>query len=303
MQKLKANEKSIGIRLDKVVAKEIDISRSMASKLILNGNAKVNDLTKKPSYIVSLDDEICIQIPESKPVDIIPQQIPIDIVYEDKHIIVVNKQRNLVVHPSPGHEDMTLVNGLLFHCKDIVGIGAEQRPGIVHRIDKDTTGLLVVAKNDLAMKSLSEQIANRTAKRKYKALVEGIVKEDGCIIASIGRSRNDRKKQAVIKEGRYAKTKYWVEKTFNQNTMLDVALDTGRTHQIRVHMSYINHPIVGDELYGYKKQKFTLDGQLLHAYSLEFIHPYSNENIQFSAPLPQDFLKVLNVLEKKTTNP
>lgn len=296
MQNLKVNQNNSNQRLDKVIAGEIEISRSLAAKLIVEGHIKVNDKLKKPSYLVCTDDQINIQIPESKPVDIVPQNIPIDIVYEDEHIIVINKQRGLVVHPSPGHEDKTLVNGLLFHCSDLKGIGAEQRPGIVHRIDKDTTGLLVIAKNDKAMESLSQQIADKTAKRKYKALVEGVVKEDGFVEANIGRSHMNRKKQAVTKEGRNAKTQYSVEKRYRQHTLLDIELYTGRTHQIRVHMAYILHPVVGDKLYGYKKQKFSLEGQLLHAYSLEFAHPNTGKKVGFTAPLPDDFARILKNL-------
>ncbi len=299
MHSLKADSKLAGQRLDKAALSLIEVSRSFAAKLINDGHILVNGEIKKTSYLVCEGDIITAEIPESKSADITPQDVPIDIVYEDEYIIVINKQRDLVVHPSAGHEDMTLVNGLLFHCDDIKGIGAEQRPGIVHRIDKDTTGLLVIAKNDEAMKSLSEQIAQRKAKRKYKALVEGIVKENGYVEAEIGRSKNDRKKQAVVKGGRYAKTNYSIEKVFEKHTLLDVALDTGRTHQIRVHMAYINHPVVGDKLYGYKKQKFALDGQLLHAYSLEFAHPHTGETMEFSAPLPDDFRRILDILENR----
>lgn len=300
MQKLIVSTTDSSIRLDKFISKEIDISRSLAAKLISNGDILVNDANKKASYLVVENDEITIEMPQSKPVDIIPQDIPLDIVFEDEYIIVINKQRNLVVHPSPGHEDMTLVNGLLFHCKDIKGIGAEQRPGIVHRIDKDTTGLLVIAKTDKAMQSLSQQIGDKSAVRKYKALVEGVVKEDGCIETNIGRSHTDRKKQAVVKDGRFARTHYWVEKSFTNHSLLDIKLDTGRTHQIRVHLAHIRHAVVGDELYGYKRQKFNLQGQLLHAYLLEFVHPITGENVSFAAPLPDDFAHIVNILDNKT---
>lgn len=285
-------------RLDKVISNQMGISRSLAAKLISAGNVIVNSTIKKPSYLVNDGDKISVDMPKAKSTEIIPQDIPIDVIYEDKQIIVINKPRNLVVHPSPGHNDMTLVNGLLFHCKDIEGIGGEHRPGIVHRIDKDTTGLLVIAKNDRAMQSLTEQIASRTAKRKYKALVEGVVKEDGYIEANIGRSHSDRKKQAVVKGGRFAKTIYRVEKQYKNNTLLDVSLDTGRTHQIRVHMAHITHPVVGDSLYGHKKQKYNLEGQLLHAYSLTIMHPKTNKLMEFIAPLPEDFARILNILDK-----
>lgn len=302
MKRLKVSNKDCNVRLDKFIVKETDLSRSLAAKLISSSNILVNGKTKKPSYIVLENDEITIDMPQSNPTDITPQDIPLDIIFEDKHIIVINKQRNLVVHPSPGHEDMTLVNGLLFHCKDIKGIGSELRPGIVHRIDKDTTGLLVIAKNDKAMQSLSQQIGDKTAIRKYKALVEGIVKEDGCIETYIGRSHTDRKKQAVVNNGRYAMTHYWVENTYTNHTLLDVKLDTGRTHQIRVHMAHIKHPVVGDELYGYKRQKFNLDGQLLHAYYLEFMHPHTKKQVSFTAPLPDDFEHIISILEIKSNN-
>lgn len=285
-------------RLDKVISNQMGISRSLAAKLISAGNVIVNSTIKKPSYLVNDGDKISVDMPKAKSTEIIPQDIPIDVIYEDKQIIVINKPRNLVVHPSPGHSDMTLVNGLLFHCKDIEGIGGEHRPGIVHRIDKDTTGLLVIAKNDSAMQSLTEQIASRTAKRKYKALVEGVVKEDGYIEANIGRSHSDRKKQAVVKGGRFAKTIYRVEKQYKNNTLLDVSLDTGRTHQIRVHLAHITHPVVGDSLYGHKKQKYNLEGQLLHAYSLTIMHPKTNKLMEFIAPLPEDFARILNILDK-----
>lgn len=285
-------------RLDKVISNQMGISRSLAAKLISAGNVIVNSTIKKPSYLVNDGDKISVDMPKAKSTEIIPQDIPIDVIYEDKQIIVINKPRNLVVHPSPGHNDMTLVNGLLFHCKDIEGIGGEHRPGIVHRIDKDTTGLLVIAKNDSAMQSLTEQIASRTAKRKYKALVEGVVKEDGYIEANIGRSHSDRKKQAVVKGGRFAKTIYRVEKQYKNNTLLDVSLDTGRTHQIRVHLAHITHPVVGDSLYGHKKQKYNLEGQLLHAYSLTIMHPKTNKLMEFIAPLPEDFARILNILDK-----
>ncbi len=206
----------------------------------------------------------------------------------------------MVVHPSAGHEDGTLVNALLFHCPDIEGIGGELRPGIVHRIDKDTTGLLVIAKNEKAMKGLSQQIANHDVVRTYYALVEGKVHEDGYVKAPIGRSPKDRKKQAIVLNGRYAYSDYVVERNFRNNALLKVNLKTGRTHQIRVHMAHISHPVVGDKTYGYKKQRFNLEGQLLHAAQLEFVHPITNKVVEFSAPLPDDFKKVLDVLTKQS---
>lgn len=273
------------------------MSRSRCAKLIQEGHVTVGGKTRKPSYLVKPNDEIVLVLPEPKVMELVAQDIPLDIVYEDAHMIVVNKQRGLVVHPAPGHPDGTLVNALLYHCQDIAGIGGEMRPGIIHRIDKDTTGLLVVAKNDAAMESLSDQIAVRTMHRHYQALVEGSLKEGGTIQAPIGRSLHDRKKMAVVQGGRDATTHYHVQQRYKHHALLDIALETGRTHQIRVHMTYISHPVVGDPVYGVKKQRFNLEGQLLHAYALELTHPVSGERMRFQAPLPADFQHVLHVLE------
>lgn len=284
-------------RLDKFVSEHADISRSRAAQLIKDGHVLINSRSEKSSYLIKKDDMVEVNIPEVIPIGLIPQNIDIDIIYEDEDIIIINKARGMVVHPSVGHEDKTLVNALLYHCKDLKGVGGELRPGIVHRIDKDTTGLLMVAKNDDAMKSLSKQLAQKTAQRKYKALVLGIVKNDGFVDAPIMRSRKDRKKMAVHEDGRNAKTLYKVEKSFLNNTLLDISLTTGRTHQIRVHMAHISHPVVGDVLYGVRKKKFKLDGQLLHAYSLSFIHPRTLEPVCFFAPLPYDFERILSIIK------
>ncbi len=293
--KIVAGIEDAGERLDSFVASALpDISRSYSKKLITDGKVLVNDSKAKPSYCVSEDDAISVQIQDPKPTKVQAQDIPIDIVYEDDDVIVINKARGMVVHPSAGHEDGTLVNALLYHCGSMPVIGGETRPGIVHRIDKDTTGLLVVAKNDKAHLSLSEQIREKSASRKYKALVEGVIKDDsGEVDAPIGRHKNDRKKMAVVLGGREAKTIYKVERRFASYTLLDVTLTTGRTHQIRVHMAHIKHPVVGDAVYGYKKQKFNLDGQLLHAHELSFNHPKTGERITFNAPLPEDFSSLL----------
>jgi len=284
-----------GTRIDTFIAGNLDdISRSYCKKLIIDGNILVNGKNIKPSYLVIAKDEVTVNIDEPTEAVVKPQNIPIDIIFEDDDIIVVNKQRGMVVHPSAGHDDGTLVNALLFHCDKMPVIGGQTRPGIVHRIDKDTTGLLVVAKNDIAHIKLSEQIKEKSAGRKYKALVEGRVKEDnGEINAPIGRHRNDRKKMSVVLGAREAVSFYSVDKRFKKHTLLTVKLMTGRTHQIRVHMAYINHAVVGDKTYGYKKQQFNLEGQLLHAYELSFNHPKTNERMTFAAPLPMDFEEIL----------
>ncbi|MCK5129076.1 MAG: RluA family pseudouridine synthase [Clostridiales bacterium] len=285
-----------GLRIDAVVSTKIpELSRSYCKKLIKDGKVLCNNTEVKPSYLVCENDIIKVIIEKPKEVGLIAQDIPLNIVYEDDDIIVVNKSRGMVVHPSPGHADGTLVNALLFHCKTMPTISGELRPGIVHRIDKDTTGLLVVAKNDTAHVSLSRQLKEKTAGRKYKALVEGVIKEDaGEVLEPIARHKKDRKKMAVVADGKVAHTKFAVEKRYKNNTLLDITLMTGRTHQIRVHLTHIKHPVIGDSVYGYKRQKFNLDGQLLHAYELSLDHPKTDERMTFSAPLPEDFMNVLN---------
>ncbi len=284
-----------GLRIDAYIALKIsDITRSYCKKIIKDGNVLVNGARIKPSYSVANNDRIKVTIEDPKQTELIAEDIDIDIVYEDEDIIVVNKKRGMVVHPSAGHENGTLVNALLFHCGSMPVIGGQMRPGIVHRIDKDTTGLLVVAKNDKAHLSLSEQIKEKSAVRKYKALVEGVIKDDGGEVdVPIGRHRTDRKKMAVVPDGRNAKTLYKVEKRFSNYTLLDVELTTGRTHQIRVHMAHIKHPVVGDRTYGFKKQKFNLEGQMLHAYELTLTHPSTGKKVTFNASLPEDFSGLL----------
>ncbi len=290
-----ADQDDFGVRIDIIVSSHIsEISRSYCKKLILDGKILVNGRKIKPSYSVEEKDEISIEIDEPAEAVIIAQDIPLDIVYEDDDIIVVNKKRGMVVHPSAGHDDGTLVNALLFHCDKMPVIGGQTRPGIVHRIDKDTTGLLVIAKNDTAHINLSEQIKEKSAARKYKALVEGVIRDDsGEVDAPIARHRTDRKKMEVVMGGRSAKTLYKVEKRYGSYTLLDIELTTGRTHQIRVHMAHIKHPVVGDKVYGYKKQKFKLEGQLLHAYELSLDHPRTKIRMTFNAPLPKDFSDML----------
>ena len=294
------NSDYIGLRLDKVLVLELkDRSREFIMRLIDEGEVLVNDKKAKNSYRVKENDEITINIPEAKNLDATPQDIPLDIVYEDDDIIVINKPRDLVVHPSNGHEDGTLVNALLAHCTNLSGINGVKRPGIVHRIDKDTTGLLVVAKNDYAHEFLAKQLEDHTLHREYIALVKGVIKEeDGKIIAPIGRDKYNRQKMAVdVKNGKPAVTHFHVLKRFNQYTLISCVLETGRTHQIRVHMNYIGYPIEGDQVYGPKSHLLFDKGQLLHAEKLILIHPKTKKKMTFSAPLPKDFQDVIDNLE------
>lgn len=294
------NSDYIGLRLDKVLVSELkDRSREFIMRLIDEGEVLVNDKKAKNSYRVKENDEITINIPEAKNLDATPQDIPLDIVYEDDDIIVINKPRDLVVHPSNGHEDGTLVNALLAHCTNLSGINGVKRPGIVHRIDKDTTGLLVVAKNDYAHEFLAKQLEDHTLHREYIALVKGVIKEeDGKIIAPIGRDKYNRQKMAVdVKNGKPAVTHFHVLKRFNQYTLISCVLETGRTHQIRVHMNYIGYPIEGDPVYGPKSHLLFDKGQLLHAEKLILIHPKTKKKMTFSAPLPKDFQDVIDNLE------
>ncbi len=294
------NSNYIGLRLDKVLVLELkDRSREFIMRLIDEGEVLANDKKAKNSYRVKENDEITINIPEAKNLDATPQDIPLDIVYEDDDIIVINKPRDLVVHPSNGHEDGTLVNALLAHCTNLSGINGVKRPGIVHRIDKDTTGLLVVAKNDYAHEFLAKQLEDHTLHCEYIALVKGVIKEDdGKIIAPIGRDKYNRQKKAVdVKNGKPAVTHFHVLKRFNQYTLISCVLETGRTHQIRVHMNYIGYPIEGDPVYGPKSHLLFDKGQLLHAEKLILIHPKTKKKMTFSAPLPKDFQDVIDNLE------
>jgi 23S rRNA pseudouridine1911/1915/1917 synthase len=290
-----------GIRIDRYLAEQYpDHSRSYLQKLIKDGNVLVNGRQVKANYKLAETDELSIEIPEPKEVDIIAEPVPMDIVYEDDDIIVINKQKDMVVHPCPGHYTGTLVNGLLYHCKDqLSGINGELRPGIVHRIDKDTTGLLVVCKNDYAHHFIAEQLKVHSITRKYHAIVyQNISEDEGTVDAPIGRNPNDRKKMAVnYKNGKRAVTHYKVLERLKQNyTYIECSLETGRTHQIRVHMSHIHHPLLGDEVYGPKKDKFHLQGQCLHAKVLGFIHPTTKEYIEFTSPLPDYFEQLLRKL-------
>ncbi len=288
-----------GKRIDAFVCEQLDgITRSMVQNWIEQGHVTLASGKRvKKNYKVNAGDEVIVQMPEPQSVEIEPENIPIDIVYEDEDIIVVNKARGMVVHPAVGNWNGTLVNALMYHCGDrLSGINGEIRPGIVHRIDKDTSGLLVVAKNDLAHQSLAEQIACHSAAREYQAIVVGAPREDqGTIDQPIGRHKIDRKKMAILPDGRHAVTHYQVLKRFRGYSLLAFQLETGRTHQIRVHMASIGHPIIGDPLYGLKKDRFSsLDGQCLHAWRLSLDHPRTGERMVFEAPLPEYFTAILN---------
>lgn len=284
------------IRLDVYIAEERkQLSRTMIQKLIESGNILVNGSKKKLSYKVQMNDRITINLPEVKETDLKPQEIPIEIIYEDNDIIVVNKPKGLVVHPANGNPDGTLVNAIMAICKEsLSGIGGELRPGIVHRLDKDTSGLLIVAKNDRAHINMSEQIKNHEVRKIYIALVRGVVQEDEATIdMPIGRSTKDRKKMAVVKDGKNAVTHFKVLKRYPKYTLLEIKIDTGRTHQIRVHMAEIGHPVVGDIIYSNGKNDFGVEGQMLHAKSLDFKHPITGEKMHLEADLPEYFKRIL----------
>ncbi|MHB9945887.1 RNA pseudouridine synthase [Clostridium botulinum] len=289
------------VRLDLYLSKIFeDKSRSYLQRIIDEGNVLVNNKEKKRNYKLKVGDNIEVNIPEPKLLQIEPEDIKLDIIYEDKDVIVVNKPQEMVVHPAPGVYSGTLVNALLHHCKDLSGINGVARPGIVHRIDKDTSGILVVAKNDISHNNLAAQFKEHSISRVYMALVEGIIKdEQGTIEAPIGRHPVDRIKMAVVKDGRHAVTHYKVIERFKNHTLVECRLETGRTHQIRVHMSHIMHPLVGDPVYGYKKQRFNLKGQMLHAKLLGFIHPTTRQYVEFESELPEYFKKIIKILKNE----
>ncbi len=301
MKEFIVEKEEIGKRLDAYLSlKNEKISRTMVQKLIEEGNILVNGKNPKASYKVSERDKITLEEIEPKEISLKAQDIAVDIIYEDKDIIVVNKPKGLVVHPANGNPDGTLVNAIMAICKgSLSGIGGEIRPGIVHRLDKDTSGILIIAKNDEAHINLSEQIKNREVKKTYIALVRGFVKENEATInMPIGRSPKDRKKMAVVKNGKNAITHIKVLERFNNYTLLQVNIETGRTHQIRVHLSEIGYPIVGDYTYSNGKNEFGIVGQCLHAKSLKFRHPITNEEMYLEAELPQYFKDVIKKLEE-----
>ncbi|MEW6446629.1 MAG: RluA family pseudouridine synthase [Bacillota bacterium] len=295
-------EEEAGTRIDLYLAREIpDISRSRFQHFINEGQVLVNARTVRPSYRLRPGDEISVHLPPAEIPAIAPEPIPLEIFYEDQDLLVVNKPRGMVVHPGAGHYHGTLVNALLFHCRDLSGINGVLRPGIVHRLDKDTSGLLVVAKNDAAHLSLAAQLKERKVTREYVALVYGTVKEDaGTVSAPIGRHPRDRKKMAVNPKGREAVTHFTVAARFRKYTLLRLHLNTGRTHQIRVHLAYIGHPVVGDLKYGPARPHLGLEGQFLHAGTLGFTHPKSGKPLRFEAPLPPELGTVLmNLIKEK----
>ena len=302
VEKYKIGEENVNYRIDKLVPiLNENITRMLAQKLLDEGKILVNDKKEKPSYKVKVNDIISIEIPEAQETEIIPEDIPLDVLYEDDYIIVVNKAKGMVVHPANGNYTGTLVNALLYRCKDsLSGIGGEKRPGIVHRLDKDTSGVLMVAKCDKAHINLSDQIKEHKVKKTYIALVKGIVKDNEATIdMPIGRSKKDRKKMDIDKNGKNAITHFKVLKRYQGYTLLKVNIETGRTHQIRVHLSTIGYPIVGDMVYSTGKNEFNVEGQMLHAWRIEFTHPITEEKMNIEAPLPQYFEDVLKKLEDR----
>lgn len=291
------------IRLDKYLSEVTEFSRSYIAKLIGDGQVLVNSVPRKVSFKLDLGDTVHLEVPEAQPTDAQPENIPLDIVYQDECMLVVNKPQGMVVHPAAGNHTGTLVNALLYHCGDTLsGIGGVARPGILHRIDKDTSGLLLVAKTDRAHISLAAQIKEHSLTRKYNALVHGHFKEtEGVVEGPIGRSPKDRKKMCInYDNGRDAVTHYKVLKEFEKYTLVECRLETGRTHQIRVHMSSIGHPVACDPVYGVKKEPLSANGQLLHAKTVGFIHPLSGEYMEFSAPLPDYFENILNKMKSRS---
>lgn len=288
-------------RIDKCVSLLIDsLSRSFIQKMIKEERVLVNDKPVKGSYKVKTDDEVAFALPESVEPDIEPENIPLDILYEDKDVIVVNKPKGMVVHPAAGHYSGTLVNALMYHCgKDLSGINGVMRPGIVHRIDMDTTGSLIVCKNDKAHNAIALQLKEHSINRRYRAICHGVLKEDeGVIDKPIGRHPQERKKMAVNeRNGKQAITHYRVLKRFAQYTYIECVLETGRTHQIRVHMASIGHPLLGDEIYSNRKTPYKLQGQTLHAKTLGFIHPSTEQYVEVDAPLPGYFQHLLDIME------
>ena len=299
---LRASEESKNQRLDAFLASSLDgLTRSQATRLIESGEVAADGKSVSKSYKLAGGEDVAVTLPEPEPVEAVPQDIPLDVVYEDADVIVVNKPSGMVVHPAPGHPDGTLVNALLYHCAGTLsGIGGALRPGIVHRIDRDTSGLIIAAKNDAAHQYLSAQLADHTLARTYECIVVGALREDrGTVDAPIARHPADRKRMAVVAGGREAVTHWEVIARYPGYTHVRCRLETGRTHQIRVHMAYIGHPILGDTVYGAKKPVPGLTGQCLHATGLEFIHPATGEKIILTCPLPEEFTKMLAKLERQ----
>lgn len=302
MKKIVVKDNSLNKRLDVYITDEMpELSRTTVKRLIDEEKILVNEKKQKSSYKPESGDIITIDMPEAHEIDLKAQDIPVPVIYEDNDIIVVNKPKGMVVHPANGNPDGTLVNAILAMCKDsLSGIGGEVRPGIVHRLDKDTSGLLIVAKNDEAHMKMSRQIQDREVTKRYIALVRGVIAENEATInLPIARSTKDRKKMAVDKNGKDAVTHFKVLKRYDNYTLLELKIDTGRTHQIRVHMSYIGHPVVGDSVYSNGKNEFGVEGQMLHARYLEFKHPITEEKLKLEAPIPEYFEEVLEQLKNR----
>lgn len=298
LETVTAEAEDAGTRADVFLAAKLGVSRSNMQKLLEDGRVKRGEKIIKANYKVRAGEMFVVDIPEPEPIEAVPENIPLDIIYEDDYVVVLNKARGMVVHPAPGNYNGTLVNALLYHCSNLSGINSAIRPGIVHRLDKDTSGIMIVAKNDAAHISLSQQIQSKTAVRTYLAVVRGNIKTDsGTIETQIARDKTDRKKMAVVKEGgRDAITDYEVLERFGKYTLVRCKLRTGRTHQIRVHMEYLGYPLVGDPKYSPMKTPFGIKGQALHSHTLEFTHPRTGERMKFEAPLPEDMHKIITRL-------
>lgn len=288
-----------GERLDVFLARQQpELSRAHVQRLIAQGHVFVDGKPRKANYKLNVGESAEMTVPEPERMEILPEEIPLDILYEDADMIVINKARGMVVHPAAGIASGTLVNALLFHCRDLSGINGVLRPGIVHRLDKDTSGVMVAAKNDAAHLALAEQIREKSAHRVYQAVVHGNIREaSGIIEGDIGRHPVDRKRMAIVQSnGKHAVTEFRVLERFGAYTLVECTLRTGRTHQIRVHMTYIGHPLVGDPKYGARKSPFSIAGQALHSCSLDLVHPVTREGMHFEAPLPEDMQKILKKL-------
>lgn len=298
LETVTAEAEDAGTRADVFLAAKLGVSRSNMQKLLEDGRVKRGEKIIKANYKVRAGEMFVVDIPEPEPIEAVPENIPLDIIYEDDDVVVLNKARGMVVHPAPGNYTGTLVNALLYHCSNLSGINSAIRPGIVHRLDKDTSGIMIVAKNDAAHISLSQQIQSKTAVRTYCAVVRGNIKTDsGTIETQIARDKTDRKKMSVVKEGgRDAITDYEVLERFGKYTLVRCKLRTGRTHQIRVHMEYLGYPLVGDPKYSPMKTPFGIKGQALHSHTLEFTHPRTGERMKFEAPLPEDMHKIITRL-------
>lgn len=298
LETVTAEAEDAGTRADVFLAAKLGVSRSNMQKLLEDERVKRGEKIIKANYKVRAGEMFVVDIPEPEPIEAVPENIPLDIIYEDDDVVVLNKARGMVVHPAPGNYTGTLVNALLYHCSNLSGINSAIRPGIVHRLDKDTSGIMIVAKNDAAHISLSQQIQSKTAVRTYLAVVRGNIKTDsGTIETQIARDKTDRKKMAVVKEGgRDAITDYEVLERFGKYTLVRCKLRTGRTHQIRVHMEYLGYPLVGDPKYSPMKTPFGIKGQALHSHTLEFTHPRTGERMKFEAPLPEDMYKIITRL-------